>query len=171
MSLSLKKLNEQGFIFQHYDQKLIDFNDLEASALRLKPIISQLLSVDGESLFYDIDTIKPQMELKPHYHVIPGSFQVVIWIPEEPFIGRDFLFGTTKQLQRYHPELGYMCFMKPNDPNFLHGVSRLESNKPIRSIGFSSQVSKVRGNQDIFVETDNIANDLCDIKRLLTSNN
>ena len=171
MSLSLKNLNEQGFIFQRYDKGLIDFNDIEASVLRLKSVVSTILKVEGESLFYDIDTIGPQMEIKPHYHIIPGSFQVVIWIPEGPFLGRDFLFGTPKLLRRYHPELGYMCFMKANDPNFIHGVSPLESDRPIRSIGFSSLVKEVRGNQDIFVETSNIANDICDIKTLLTSNN
>lgn len=167
MSVTIEKINSQGFCFYRYDSSVIDFNDLQASALRVNSIISQLLSIPGESLYYDIDTVKPGMELKPHYHIIPGSFQVVVWIPTGNFTGRDFLFGTADRLRRFHPELGYMCFMKPNDPKFLHGVTKLQSQSPIKSIGFSSLVSKVEGNQDIYADVKSIDNTLTSISELL----
>ncbi|WP_127714873.1 hypothetical protein [Halobacteriovorax sp. HLS] len=152
MNNILEQLDREGFIFKQYDPSIIDFHDLSSSISRLKSYIEEIISISGESLFYDIDTIEYKQQIKPHYHVIPGTFQVVAWIPEDNFEGRKFIFGTQKSLNTTTPKLGYFCIMKPNDPHFIHGVTSLQSKTSIRSIGFSSLIKKVEGNQDIFAQ-------------------
>lgn len=152
MNISLDKLNTEGFIFHKYPLDQIDFNSTEKMVESFSHYISNCLSVKGEILLHDFDTISYDEEIKPHFHIIPGSFQVVIWLPKEEFKGRYFLFGNQKILKKTIPALGYMCFMKANDPQFIHGVSKLKSHCSISTLGFSSQVMKIDGNQDIFID-------------------
>jgi hypothetical protein len=167
MSSLLEQLNLKGFIFIKYDPKIINFNDLHSTAKALMKVINSLISIEGETLHYDIDTIKYNQQIKPHYHIIPGSFQVVAWVPNDKFTGREFLFGTGELLQKVTPQIGYFCIMKPNDPQFLHGVTKLTSNNDIQSIGFSSLVKKVEGNNDIFSKYKRISKNELDIETLI----
>lgn len=150
MEITIEKLNTEGFLFHQFDKKLLVGTDEEVAA-SLTRYVSMLLSVEGEYLHHDFDYIEQGGEIKPHFHVIPGSFQVVIWLPDTEFVGRNFLYGKDGILKQYHPEKGMMCFMKPNDPKFIHGVSILESSVTIRTLGISSITKKLEGNCDIFV--------------------
>lgn len=151
MEITIEKLNAEGFLFHQFEQSLLSGTDEEVAAKMMK-YISSLLKVEGEYLHADYDYIQSGEQIKPHFHVIPGSFQVVIWLPHVPFIGRNFLYGKDGVLKQYHPEKGMLCFMKPNDPRFIHGVSILESPETIRTLGLSSITKKLEGNCDIFVD-------------------
>jgi hypothetical protein len=155
-SISLSLINELGFVFHRYDASMLLGETHKESAENLKKYIKSLFEVEGEELFYDIDTLKKGEEILPHFHVINGSFQTVIWLPTDSFEGRDFLFGESTNLESYHPEKGMMCFMKPNDPRFFHGVSRLESESAVQTIGFSSLKSAddIKLQKDIFLESN-----------------
>ena len=153
MSITMQELNSRGFIFKEYDKNLIDFNNKEQMVNNFKDLIHSFSLVDGESLFYDFDLLSKGEEIKPHYHLIPGSFQIVIWLPQNnEFTGRNFLFGTPSNLQQIKPRLGYLCIMKPNDPNFIHGVSQLTSDHNVETLGFSSLIKEIKGNQDIYIQ-------------------
>ena len=167
----LKTLHEDGFIFLKYPSSFLEYiDDTEFFAIKLSKYISTLLSIEGESLIYDIDTIRLNEEIRPHYHIIPGTFQVVVWLPRYKFTGRYFIYGKRSALKKVVPELGYMAFMLPNNPNFIHGVTPLQSQDPVQTIGFSSLIRDIPGNRDIFVEDysltenvlimENIANSL-----------
>ncbi|MBT7610699.1 MAG: hypothetical protein HN576_13145 [Bacteriovoracaceae bacterium] len=155
-SVSLLLINELGFVFHRYDAASLLGKGHEESARKLKDYIESMISIENEELFYDVDTIEKGEEILPHFHVINGSFQVVIWLPDDEFLGRDFLYGESKALENYHPEKGMMCFMKPNDPCFFHGVTRLESEMAVETIGFSSLKSKddIPLQKDIFLESN-----------------
>jgi hypothetical protein len=151
MEITLEKLNAEGFLFHQFEQSLLSGTDEEVTAKMIE-YVSGLLKVEGEYLEADYDYIQSGEQIKPHFHVIPGSFQVVIWLPQGEFIGRNFLYGKDGVLKQYHPEKGMMCFMKSNDPRFIHGVSVLESPETIKTLGLSSIIKKLDGNRDIFVE-------------------
>lgn len=167
MNVTMQDLNQLGFIFKQFDKSLISFDDLELTVKNLKELIETNLSVKGENLYYDFDSISYKNEIKPHYHLIPGSFQVVVWLPKnQSFTGRLFQFGSPDFLQQVKPELGFMCFMKPNDPNFIHGVSPLTSHHSIKTLGFSSLIKRVEGNQDINVNPKAISSKVLNIHNL-----
>jgi hypothetical protein len=167
MNVSLQELNKTGFIFHKYDQNLITQFNRDEMVFRFKNYIESLLSIAGENLYHDFDLIQTGQNIAPHYHLIPGSFQVVIWLPKIDFQGRYFIFGNPKCLSRAKPQAGYMCFMKPNDPNFIHGVTKLISPQPIETLGFSSLIKHLDGNKDIFVKSYKINNELCQLHDLI----
>jgi hypothetical protein len=148
--ITLERLNKEGFIFHRYDESMLTDNH-EKNLQILKEYIQGLLSVPNENLYTDIDIVEQGMEIKPHYHIIPGSFQVVVWNPEGDFEGRYYLHGIGEELEKFKPFKGMMCFMKPNDPNFIHGVTPLISETPVLSYGFSSAVFPLADVNDIFV--------------------
>lgn len=162
----LNELNEKGFIFQSYPTENIDFSNRSGLIQYFSDFISKKMDIPNESMAHDFDQLKKDEEHLPHFHVIPGSFQVVIWLPEESFEGRYFLFGTSKKLMKVKPKLGYMCFMKPNDPSFIHGASKLLSDNPIESLAFSSLVKHIPGNRDIFVTDYQLSNEVLNIEDL-----
>jgi|GEM_PF-6853917 hypothetical protein len=165
--MTIHLLNKKGFLFYRYDQSFVDHNNLDITAKKISNVINEIMSVKNESLFWDIDTIVAGQELRPHYHIVPGSFQVVAWLPTSPFCGRDFLFGNNNVLYKVKPKVGYMCFMKTNDPFFIHGVTELLSEGSIKSLGFTSQVKKVEGNQDIYVDERLPVKDIASIDSLV----
>jgi hypothetical protein len=154
MKINLKELNEKGFIFHKFQGNIPNISEDDLANFFISYIKTVVDVPLGESLYYDYDVVNYLQEIKPHYHVIPGSFQVVIWLPDYEFEGRYFLYGYKGELKKYKPSKGMMCFMKPNDPLFLHGVSKLESGKSIKSLGITSlYVPFQEGmNYDIFDE-------------------
>lgn len=154
MDVTIENINKHGFVFHKYDTYLVK-DTLKLSSQNLFNYIKDLISVDGERLHYDVDTIHKGQEIRPHFHIIPGSFQVVVWLPNSPFEGRDYLYGTKNSLKKYHPEKGVMCFMKPNDPNFIHGVSELISDTSVTTVGFSSLSQPFEEGRDYDIYVDN----------------
>jgi len=168
MKVTIENINKYGFVFHKYDSSLIK-DSLEETSPILSNYINNLISVKGETLYFDIDTVVKDQEIKPHYHVILGSFQTVVWFPKSPFKGRDYLFGTESLLNKVTPEEGYMCFMKPNDPHFIHGVTQLLSSEPIQTLGYSSLVKPFDDTRryDTFVENCVISEDTYTLSQLL----
>jgi hypothetical protein len=167
--VSLERLAREGFIFHRYDAGRLLSGPEGAWGEALSAYISGLLAVPGETLSFDWDELRQGQEILPHFHVIPGSFQVVVWLPDAPFDGRDFLFGRPDRVLRVHPERGWMCFMKPNDPALVHGVSRLESARPVRTLGFSSlfQPFSSGSRNDVFVPGCRIETEVGSLESLL----
>lgn len=153
--ITLDELNKKGFIFHRYDLPNYTLAE-EELAIFFKNYIKDIIKIPaGETLYYDYDTLNFGQEIKPHYHIIPGSFQVVIWLPDSDFIGRDFLYGYNGNLKKFKPQIGVMCFMKPNDPLFLHGVSKLESLNPVKTLGISSLSKPFNENMNYDIYIDN----------------
>lgn len=151
MEITLKNINKFGFVFHSYDfNKILKETD-EETMESLSQYISNLIKIPKENLYGDIDIINKGESIKLHYHILFGSFQVVVWVPDYKFKGRYFLHGSINNIKKYKPEKGVMCFMKPNDPNFIHGVSELLSDYPVKSYGFSSSVIPLPEKNDIFI--------------------
>lgn len=152
MKISIDDLNLKGFIFKEYPVPE-NFQNLEILTKFLLSYIPNILSIPGENLYYDVDCLKRGDSIKPHFHTIPGSFQVVCWVPEGNFLGRDFIYGRPDSMRRFRPKLGHMCFMKSNDCDFIHGVTALESDIPQKTLGFSSMVIpfKKNGIHDVYL--------------------
>lgn len=140
MLINLNNLNKHGFIFHIYNPHDLVSSDDAKTVKNFKDYINNIINIPNENLYADFDTISPNQGIDLHYHVIPGSFQVVVWLPDYDFEGRHFLYGSPDEVLEFKPSLGHMCFMKPNDPKFIHGVSTLKSSKPVRSLGLSSLV-------------------------------
>lgn len=144
----LEELNEKGFLFREYSPRLLMNGNIYDN---FKMIIKYFIDIN-EPLHIDEQVLKVGEGIGMHYHIIPGSFQAVTWIPEGEFEGREFIYGTKDNLKSIKPKLGLMCFMKPNDPNFIHGVSRLKTDTVIRSIGASSSFKDLSDTiNDIYV--------------------
>jgi hypothetical protein len=154
MKITLDNINKFGFVFHVYDHKNILKDSDEETIFSLETYIDSLIKVPGQKLYSDIDIVEPGGSIDLHFHTIPGSFQVVVWRPEESFLGREYVYGTPKLLQYAKPFKGLMCFMKPNDPNFVHGVTKLLSDKPIKSYGFSSSICELPEKNDIYISLD-----------------
>ena len=59
-------------------------------------------------------------------------------------------------MYKIKPKLGYICFFSPNNPKFIHGVLPMKSSDTnFISIGFSSIISEMKGNKDIFLQVNN----------------
>lgn len=140
----LKRINEEGFVFAEYDPSLIEHldNDVRRS-YALRYIIEDYLEVKGENIYCDWEVLKKGEEIPLHYHIIPGSFQAVTWIPEGEFEGREFLYGTLDDIKKIKPRLGLICFFKPNDPKFVHGVAPLLTDTTVYSYGFTSSTKDI----------------------------
>lgn len=148
----LNQINKEGFVFIEYDKNLIDLKSNEDKSLILKEIIKQKINLENETLYVDWDFLKQGEDIKLHYHIIPGSFQAVTWFPEESFEGREFIYGTRDNLKKIKPRAGLICFFKPNDPNFIHGVSPLLTNSIVYSFGFTSSTKDIsQTNNDIYI--------------------
>lgn len=154
MEITLDNINKYGFVFHLYDHENILKSNDEDSLLSLELYINSLINIPGERLYSDIDIINPGDSIGLHFHVIPGSFQVVVWRPDYDFKGREYIYGTPDKLISIKPFTGLMCFMKSNDPNFIHGVSKLLSDKPIKSYGFSSSICELPEKNDIYISWD-----------------
>jgi hypothetical protein len=149
--IRLEDINKYGFIFHEYDHAEILKETDQESMDSLSVYISSLITLPNEILYADIDIINYGESIPLHYHIIPGSFQVVVWAPYGPYSGRYYLYGTKDDLRQIQPARGLMCFMKPNDPNFIHGVSPLYSTVPVKSYGFSSSLCPLLETNDIFI--------------------
>lgn len=151
MEITIENINKYGFVFHEYNhEKILKDND-EDSLDSLEEYIQSLIKIPNENLYGDIDIVEPGGYIDLHYHIVPGSFQVVIWAPESDFEGRYYLYGTSEEVKQIKPRKGLMCFMKPNDPHFIHGVSKLLSDTPIKSYGFSSSVFPLPEVNDIYI--------------------
>lgn len=154
MEITLENINKFGFLFHIYDHKKILKNTDEETFISLENYINSLITIPGEKLYGDIDIIYPDTGIDLHFHVIPGSFQVVVWAPDCDFKGRQYVYGNPKCLQYVKPFRGLMCFMKPNDSNFIHGVTKLLSEKPVKSYGFTSSTCQLPERNDIYISLD-----------------
>jgi hypothetical protein len=149
--IKLEDINKFGFVFHEYDHAKILKDTDEESIESLTHYIDSLINVPNEKLYSDIDIINPGESIKLHFHTIPGSFQVVVWRPDGEFEGREYIYGDPKLLKEIKPFKGLMCFMKSNDPNFVHGVKPLLSNAPVRSYGFTSSAFELNDNNDFYI--------------------
>lgn len=149
--IRIEDINNYGFVFHEYDHKKILKDNDEDSMKSLSEYISSLIKMPGETLYADVDVINFGESIPLHYHIVFGSFQVVVWDPTYNFDGRFYLYGTSEDLREYKPRRGMMCFMKPNDPNFIHGVSPLLSYEPVKSYGFTSSLIPLPEKNDIFI--------------------
>jgi hypothetical protein len=149
----LEKINKEGFVFIEYDSLVLKETSLdEGKAKVLKKIIQENLFIPGENVYVDWEYLKKDEEIKLHYHVIPGSFQAVTWIPEEDFVGREFLYGTKDNLKTIKPRIGLICFFKPNDSKFIHGVLPLLTDSKVCSFGFTSSIRDISNtDNDIYI--------------------
>ncbi len=135
----IEDINKYGFVFHKYDHTFLKETDVENIVL-LEKYVSSLISIPNEKLITDVDIINEGEGIDLHLHIVPGSFQVVVWVPDYKYEGREFLYGNPKDLKRFQPEIGMMCFMKPNDVEFVHGVSILKSKRPVKTYGITSSV-------------------------------
>jgi len=154
VEVTLDNIKKFGFIFHVYDHKKILKDTDEESIASLEDYINSIIKVPGEKLYPDIDIIEPGGSIDLHFHTIPGSFQVVVWRPEYDFKGREYIYGSPNNLMYAKPFKGLMCFMKPNDANFIHGVTKLTSDKPVKSYGFSSSAFELPEKNDIYIGSD-----------------
>ncbi len=136
----IEEIDKEGFVFHKYNYKSVLKGNDEESIESLKEYISSLIKIPNERLIGDVDVILKGSGLDNRFHIVPGSFQVVVWVPDYKYEGREFLYGSPENLNKFQPEIGMMCFMKPNDPSFVHGVSILLSDRPVKSYGITSSV-------------------------------
>lgn len=138
----LGNLNREGFLFNSYsfpkNFKTKVLTESEPS-LETISIIQNILEefnlpIDNTKIDFEDVILGESNEL--HTHLIPADCQMLIWVPlDEEYTGRDFLYKKKGQeIRRFKPKLGDICFMKTNDLDFLHGVSKLESDSRIRTI-------------------------------------
>ena len=149
----LNRINKEGFVFAEYDPSLIQYlQSHEDRILILKEWIKEAIDIEGETLYADWEALDKDQSIKLHYHIIPGSFQAVTWVPENNFEGREFLYGIKDEILKVKPRLGLICFFKPNDENYIHGVAPLLSDTKIYSYGFTSSVMDISQTEnDIYV--------------------
>lgn len=149
----LRRINKEGFVFAEYDPSLIEhLQNPEDIAFILKEWVKEQLPLEGETLYVDWEALDKGEEIKLHYHIIPGSFQAVTWVPREEFEGREFIYGSPEMLKEVKPRIGLICFFKPNDPEFIHGVKPLLSNSRVESYGFTSSIKDISDtDNDIYV--------------------
>jgi hypothetical protein len=140
--ISLDRLNDEGFLFFEYDPA--PFLDVKQEIVRLQKFKDWLWvnSPRGSHVYGDMDIMKKGEELKLHYHVVPGPWQVVLWLPVTNFEGREFLYGSPGRINKIKPRAGLACMMKPNDPKFVHGVAPLLDDGVVKSYGFTCAIGK-----------------------------
>ena len=150
-NINIDDINNYGFVFHNYDSSIIVHGDDEHNIEVLESYVSSLIQIPNQRLVSDIDIINKGEEIKLHLHVTTGSFQVVVWVPDYEYEGRYFMYGTPNKIEKVQPKLGMMCFMKTNDSNFVHGVSKLLSDQPVKSYGISSIVYDLSKINDVFI--------------------
>lgn len=138
----LSDLDRDGFIFKReifgdeFKNKVLNeaSPSLETISIIKKILTKYELSTENTQINYEDVSINESNEL--HTHLIPADCQMIIWIPlTDNFKGRDFIYKSKNQhVNKHHPRYGDICFMKTNDLNFLHGVSKLETDTQIRTI-------------------------------------
>jgi hypothetical protein len=72
-------------------------------------------------------------------------FHVCIWLPDEEFKGRDFIYGSKTTLRTHHPSFGDCVFINTISDEYVHGVSRLESDCSVVSVGGSPSLHTESG--------------------------
>lgn len=139
MDLNLE-LKSQGFLFQQFEP-LAHMRSyilgLEHPTEELEEYIKSIFdSLKIPYQDFDIsfeDATNTGLSL--HTHLIPASFQVLIWVPEHSeYFGRGFIYGTEGKTATFYPKFGDLCLMKTNDLSFYHGVEPLRSNIKFRTI-------------------------------------
>ena len=140
MSLTLE-LNNQGFIFQRFEpqaQMRSYILGLENPTEELEAYIKTIfdsLQIPYEDFDVAFEDATYNAGLSLHTHLIPASFQVIIWVPEHSeYAGRGFIYGSKEKTATFYPQFGDLCLMKTNDLNFFHGIEPLKSNTKFRTI-------------------------------------
>jgi hypothetical protein len=149
--ITIENINKYGFVFHAFNPDEIFKETDEETIEALEDYVSSLIQMPNEHLVTDIDILKYGDDIPLHYHIIPGSFQVVVWAPTAPYKGRQYVYGTMDYLRFMQPGRGLMCFMKPNDPEFIHGVTMLQSTEPVKTYGITSTCIDLPDINDIYV--------------------
>jgi hypothetical protein len=140
MSLKLQ-LSNSGFVFQRFEplaHMRSYILELDKPTEELETYIKTIF--DSLQIPYqDFDTSFEDTHLHTglnlHTHLIPASFQVLMWVPESSdYLGRGFIYGSQEKTATFYPQFGDLCLMKTNDLNFFHGVEPLKSNIKFRTI-------------------------------------
>lgn len=140
MSLSLQ-LSNSGFIFQRFEpeaQMRSYILGLDKPTEELETYIQSIfdsLQIPYQDFDISFEDTYPNTGLSLHTHLIPASFQILIWVPESAeYQGRGFIYGSKEKTATFYPQFGDLCIMKTNDLNFFHGVEPLQSNIKFRTI-------------------------------------
>jgi hypothetical protein len=136
-----KQIEKEGFVFRKFrpseDFRNIILNntcDSPLVELEIKKILRKFnCPTDKLQIVFEDFLENDSNDL--HTHLIAADFQVLMWATKSNFKGRDFIY--TNELgeeKRFSPSFDDICFMKTNDLNFKHGVSKLETNCLVRTI-------------------------------------
>jgi len=101
---------------------------------------------------YDWDTVEKDHYHPLHYHVYLGLFQMVVWLPEEEFEGRKFLYGGPDSINEFTPGYGDACIFEGNSELLIHGTSPLLSEVPVKSLGITTFYGQPSIITDVFVK-------------------
>lgn len=136
----LKKINEEGFVFVGFETNDSIYDSILNTDTPNKKILDffkekiEKFGVEVRKIEGVYEDISEGMSHKLHTHLIPAEFQVVVWVPTEAYLGRDFLYGTREEIKKHHGLFGEMCLMKCNDLKFIHGVSPMETKCLFRTL-------------------------------------
>lgn len=135
-------IHEQGFVLKKHNLSEEFRRDVIASdtpSEYAQKIIREVLQANDcpvEPLQIVYEPFKLHESNAMHTHLVPADFQLLIWVPkDDDFKGRKFLYGKKDgPISSYTPKFGDICFMKTNDLDFIHGVSKLETDTVIKTI-------------------------------------
>lgn len=106
----------------------------------------EVARLDG---YLDLSHLMQQYHFSAHKMVKGDSFEmhteardtargfpdILLWFcKNEEYVGREFMYGTRGNLSEVQPETGLCCLVDTIDPNYIHGVKKLQSNTEVITI-------------------------------------
>lgn len=144
-------INENGFYFDYFNPDLNIYHRIMNTVnpdSYIQSFFSNYLknkNFSFRTLHMVYEDIKFGQYHELHTHLTPSDFQAVVWVPQEKYTGRAFLYGTEKNIEKFYPKFGDICFMKTNDLKFIHGVEPLLSDTLVRTLLISINYSGTHG--------------------------
>lgn len=139
-----EELYVQGECFLEPDHWISSFLKHKLAETTTDPIV--LEGIDSMHFVVTKMSQGDRMNMHTDLEVTNSSvFHVCIWLPDEEYKGRDFIYGSTTTLRTHHPSFGDCVFINTIDDKFLHGVSRLRSDSCVVSVGGSPSIHTESG--------------------------
>lgn len=140
MSNLLDTINKDGFVFKKFDpsievkKHILSSDSPDSVVLNFFTIVLNEFGLNFSNLHMVYEDIRIGMHHELHSHLIPADYQAVVWVPQDTYAGREFLYGTPEKISKFKPCWGDICLMKTNDLNYIHGVDPLLNNTLVRTL-------------------------------------
>jgi hypothetical protein len=154
-------IEKEGFFFSKFSNNqalLSHLLEIEKPTLETKDLVLKVLKefeLDSSKVELVFEDFEKGDAIALHSHLIPADMQILIWAHEDEFLGREFIYGTSKNLNHFKPQYGDICFMKTNDLNFIHGVERLRTQCRVRTLLISYNISSKYG-EHLTIDSKNL---------------